>query len=72
MPYGLIEFAVKDPNGYLLSFGQLAVGSGTSRHHGVGAQSKLLGEQQTSSHRADLSIVTHCGPRAGSSSWSDE
>ena len=22
MPYGLIEFAVKDPNGYLLSFGQ--------------------------------------------------
>jgi uncharacterized glyoxalase superfamily protein PhnB len=24
MPYGLIEFAVKDPNGYLLSFGQPA------------------------------------------------
>lgn len=23
MPYGLIEFAVKDPNGYLLSFGQI-------------------------------------------------
>jgi len=22
MPYGLIEFAIKDPNGYLLSFGQ--------------------------------------------------
>jgi uncharacterized glyoxalase superfamily protein PhnB len=22
MPYGLTEFAVKDPNGYLLSFGQ--------------------------------------------------
>ncbi|HEY7298693.1 MAG TPA: VOC family protein [Xanthobacteraceae bacterium] len=22
MPYGMIEFAVKDPNGYLLSFGQ--------------------------------------------------
>src|SRR4051794_35881960 len=22
MPYGLIEFAVRDPNGYLLSFGQ--------------------------------------------------
>jgi len=22
MPYGLIEFALKDPNGYLLSFGQ--------------------------------------------------
>ncbi len=22
MPYGLKEFAVKDPNGYLLSFGQ--------------------------------------------------
>ena len=24
MPYGLIEFAIKDPNGYLLSFGQPA------------------------------------------------
>jgi uncharacterized glyoxalase superfamily protein PhnB len=24
MPYGMIEFAVKDPNGYLLSFGQAA------------------------------------------------
>jgi uncharacterized glyoxalase superfamily protein PhnB len=22
MPYGMVEFAVKDPNGYLLSFGQ--------------------------------------------------
>jgi uncharacterized glyoxalase superfamily protein PhnB len=22
MPYGMIEFAVRDPNGYLLSFGQ--------------------------------------------------
>jgi uncharacterized glyoxalase superfamily protein PhnB len=22
MPYGLLEFAIKDPNGYLLSFGQ--------------------------------------------------
>ena len=22
MPYGLLEFAVRDPNGYLLSFGQ--------------------------------------------------
>jgi uncharacterized glyoxalase superfamily protein PhnB len=22
MPYGMIEFALKDPNGYLLSFGQ--------------------------------------------------
>jgi uncharacterized glyoxalase superfamily protein PhnB len=22
MPYGMLEFAVKDPNGYLLSFGQ--------------------------------------------------
>jgi uncharacterized glyoxalase superfamily protein PhnB len=22
MPYGMIEFAIKDPNGYLLSFGQ--------------------------------------------------
>jgi uncharacterized glyoxalase superfamily protein PhnB len=22
MPYGLVEFAIKDPNGYLLSFGQ--------------------------------------------------
>ena len=25
MPYGMLEFAIKDPNGYLLSFGQ-AVG----------------------------------------------
>jgi hypothetical protein len=25
MDYGLIEFAVKDPNGYLLSFGQPVV-----------------------------------------------
>jgi uncharacterized glyoxalase superfamily protein PhnB len=24
MPYGMIEFAIKDPNGYLLSFGQRA------------------------------------------------
>jgi hypothetical protein len=24
MPYGMIEFAVRDPNGYLLSFGQAA------------------------------------------------
>lgn len=24
MPYGLLEFAVRDPNGYLLSFGQPA------------------------------------------------
>ena len=24
MPYGLMEFAVRDPNGYLLSFGQPA------------------------------------------------
>jgi len=23
MPYGTLEFAIKDPNGYLLSFGQL-------------------------------------------------
>lgn len=23
MPYGMLEFAIKDPNGYLLSFGQL-------------------------------------------------
>lgn len=22
MPYGMLEFAIKDPNGYLLSFGQ--------------------------------------------------
>ena len=22
MPYGMLEFAVKDPNGYLISFGQ--------------------------------------------------
>jgi uncharacterized glyoxalase superfamily protein PhnB len=22
MPYGMLEFAVRDPNGYLLSFGQ--------------------------------------------------
>ena len=22
MPYGILEFAIKDPNGYLLSFGQ--------------------------------------------------
>jgi uncharacterized glyoxalase superfamily protein PhnB len=25
MPYGMLEFAVKDPNGYLLSFGQQVV-----------------------------------------------
>jgi uncharacterized glyoxalase superfamily protein PhnB len=25
MPYGMLEFAVKDPNGYLLSFGQPVV-----------------------------------------------
>ena len=24
MPYGMLEFAVKDPNGYLISFGQPA------------------------------------------------
>jgi catechol 2,3-dioxygenase-like lactoylglutathione lyase family enzyme len=24
MPYGMLEFAIKDPNGYLLSFGQPA------------------------------------------------
>lgn len=24
MPYGLLEFAIRDPNGYLLSFGQPA------------------------------------------------
>ena len=24
MPYGMLEFAVKDPNGYLISFGQQA------------------------------------------------
>jgi catechol 2,3-dioxygenase-like lactoylglutathione lyase family enzyme len=24
MPYGMLEFAIKDPNGYLLSFGQHA------------------------------------------------
>jgi uncharacterized glyoxalase superfamily protein PhnB len=22
MPYGMLEFAIRDPNGYLLSFGQ--------------------------------------------------
>jgi hypothetical protein len=26
MPYGMLEFAVKDPNGYLLSFGQPVAG----------------------------------------------
>lgn len=28
MPYGMLEFAIRDPNGYLLSFGQ-NVGGGT-------------------------------------------
>ena len=26
MPYGMLEFAIRDPNGYLLSFGQEIVG----------------------------------------------
>jgi catechol 2,3-dioxygenase-like lactoylglutathione lyase family enzyme len=25
MPYGMLEFAIKDPNGYILSFGQQVV-----------------------------------------------
>lgn len=27
MPYGMLEFAIRDPNGYLLSFGQRLSGS---------------------------------------------
>jgi len=28
MPYGMLEFAIKDPDGYLLSFGQPVAGAG--------------------------------------------
>jgi uncharacterized glyoxalase superfamily protein PhnB len=40
MPYGMLEFAVKDPNGYLLSFGQhtgttaSSTGSNCHEHQG--------------------------------------
>jgi uncharacterized glyoxalase superfamily protein PhnB len=30
MPYGMLEFAIRDPNGYLLSFGQQSSKSGFS------------------------------------------
>jgi catechol 2,3-dioxygenase-like lactoylglutathione lyase family enzyme len=30
MPYGMMEFAIKDPDGYLLSFGEEVGGSGRS------------------------------------------
>jgi catechol 2,3-dioxygenase-like lactoylglutathione lyase family enzyme len=56
MPYGMLEFAIKDPNGYLLSFGERVVERPTSEDHDEDAEPSSADDSHSDMHLAAVRV----------------